>query len=201
VNGSLEAPHPNGAVHVNNDGPQHPWRRRLLLGGLIVFGLAWGYAIWYSVTRGSPEKLDDETVTQIASACNGAVEDLRALPDLPESPSAEQAVTLVRDEDAIFDAMVAEFRNAAEDNDAGDALRAWSDDWVLVIDARESFANDLESDGTARLEIPTVQEGGIRPVTDRMDEYARARGLDDCIAHNLQIETVDGARDYTKLED
>jgi hypothetical protein len=202
VTGSLEAPHPNGAVHSNDEGPQHPWRRRLLLAGLVVFGLAWGYAILYSVTRDSPEKLDEATRADVAAACASAETDLRALPDLDDSPGADEAVALVRSENEIFIAMVREIRADAESGgDAGAALAAWADDWQSMIDVRALFASDLESDGTARLEIPTVEEGGIRPITDRMDEYAEARGLDECIAHELQIEIVDGPRDYADPED
>ena len=202
MTGSLEAPHPNGSAQTADDPPSRPWRRRAFAAALVVVAIAWGYAIWYSVTRDSPEALDETARTAVASGCTDAVAALRALPDLSEDPIAEDAVELVRDENAVFASMVDEFRAVApDDSDAADALAKWADDWDAVIAARAAFANDLEADGTARLEIPAVEQGGVRPITDRMDEYSQARGLDDCIAVSLQIEVVDGPRIYPDQED
>ncbi|MGQ0824120.1 MAG: hypothetical protein ACT4OX_03635 [Actinomycetota bacterium] len=202
MTGSLEEPHPNGApTSATTSPPPNPLRRRLLLGALVVVALAWGYAIWFSVTRTPPENLSEDTRRAVGAACTDARQALRTLPDLAAEPTAGAAIALVRDENNVFEEMIIRFRDTAPaGGDAGEALEKWTDDWDAVVDARAAFADDLDADGEARLTLPAV-DGGVRPITDRMDEYAEARGLDACTPNALQVEVVDSAREYPDLED
>ena len=197
----LEAPHPNGAVKINQKPRRRTVWRRLGIALLIVVAAVWGYAIWYSVSRGSPEDLDDSARDAIASACADARSALVALPDLPDEPTAEQDVKLVGQENAILTSMVGRIEEIdTSGDDAAQALDKWVADWRRLIDARAAFATDLAADGTARLEVPAVSSGSVQPITDRMDEYANGRGLEDCRPEPLQAEVVDGPRDYTVEE-
>jgi hypothetical protein len=209
VNDQFEAPHPNGAVVVNDTDDGHradPRRRRRRRGIFVVVALlicaAWAYAIWFSVTRGSPEDLDDAATAEVSAACTSAHDQLAALPDFTPETTATENVQLVRQENAIFDTMIAtvdEVQPTA--TDAGAALDKWLDDWRSLVRARAAFADDLAGDGTARLRTPAVKSGGLQPITERMNGFAQQRGLDECQPDALQAEVVDGPRDYTTVED
>jgi hypothetical protein len=199
VTQQFEAPHPNGAVTVNERPKRRRLRRQILLGLVIVVGIAWGYAIWYSVTQRSPENLDDDAHTAVARACSTARRQLDALPDLPHGADASENVSLVRSENEIFTRMTDQIDAIHTDGgDAQKALAGWVGDWRKLIVARRDFADDLASDGTARLLIPTTSSGGP-PITRRMNQYASQRSLDVCSSTTLQAEVVDGPRDYSTI--
>ena len=197
----FEPPHSNGAVTINEP-PQRRRRipRHVIVALLLVVCAAWGYAIWYSVTRTSPEDLDDAARADIGAACTAALEELQALPVFDAETTAAEGVTLVAQENEIFSRMID--RAAAVDVDAGGdaevALESWTEDWRALVQARAEFADDLADDGSARLQTPSIRSGSVRPISDRMNEYALQRGLDDCSPDALQAEVVDGPRDYTQ---
>ena len=62
VSTDVEQPHPNGAVTVAEERKRPTWRRWLVLGVVVAIALLWTFAIWYSVTRESPEDLDDDAL-------------------------------------------------------------------------------------------------------------------------------------------
>jgi hypothetical protein len=203
----FEAPHPNGAVVVNEAPTPEQLRRRKIrrrvFGAIAVVVVAvWAYAIWFSVTKGSPEDLDDRARSAVRTACDEARTQLEALPDFTPASTAPEDVDLVRQENAVFDQMIATI-DAVEptDKDAAEALDKWLDDWRALIVARADFADDLADDGTARLRIPAVSTGGLEPITERMNGYANQRGLEPCRPDALQAEIVDGGRDYSTVED
>jgi hypothetical protein len=198
VNQVFEAPHPNGAVRVKEKPRRRRVRRQLLLAVAVVIGLAWGYAIWFSVTQKSPERLDRASRTAVANACTTARDELEALPDLTDRSTAADNVALVRNENDVLTRMTDRIDGVQpRGGDARAALQAWARDWRDLITARATFATDLAADGSARLRIPTVRRGSVKPISERMDEYATQRGLDGCRPQSLQVEVVDGPRDYT----
>ena len=73
MNDQFEAPHPNGAVVVNEPDPGDPRRRRrrrnIFIALAILIALVWAYAIWYSVTSDSPEDLDAAATSAVGAAC------------------------------------------------------------------------------------------------------------------------------------
>jgi hypothetical protein len=176
-------------------------RRQILVVVLVIVGLVWGYAIWHSVRSTSPENLDDAARRAIDEACTTAREALVALPDLAPDATAADDVSLVEQENDIFSTMIRQIdATKPEGGDAAAALDAWVADWRNLVMARADFAEDLADDGSARLRIPSVSGGGLRPITDRMDEYAVQQGLDRCRPEALQAEVVDIPRDYSDLE-
>jgi hypothetical protein len=198
VDQQFESPHPNGAVTVTEPPRRRRIPRPVLITVLVVVGAAWAYAIWYSVNRTSPEDLDDASNAAIGDACTGALSELRALPPLGEDASAAEGVALAEQENEIFTAMIEQFAAIRPDagDDAVDAYRAWIDDWRALLSARAQFADDLAADGSARLETPSISSGSVRPITDRMNEYASQRVLVNCEPDVLQAEVVDGPRAY-----
>jgi hypothetical protein len=202
VSTDVDQPHPNGAVTVAEERKRPTWRRWLVLGVVVAIALLWTFAIWYSVTRESPEDLDDDALVGLARSCETAESRLEALPDLPEEPTAAEVIALMDQEDEAFAAMVDDMgRITTSGDDAQGALDAWVQDWRDVLDARATFAADLEDDGTARFNLPTVTRGSLEPITERMEEYAAGRGLDQCTPLALQAEIVDVPRDYTLVSE
>jgi hypothetical protein len=202
VSDDFEAPHPNGAVVVGE--PESPeqrrarrTRRRIFLAIAVVVAIVWAYAIWFSVTQGSPEDLDEDARAAVAGVCAEALSELVALPDFTEASTAQDNVELVRRENAIFDAMVTDIDAVEPVNpDSADALDEWLEDWRDLVAARAEFADDLATDGTARLRTPAVSSGALEPVTERMNGYAIQRGVAMCQPDTLQAEMVDGPRNY-----
>ena len=79
------------------------------------------------------------------------------------------------------------------------ALVGWTTDWSRVIEARERFANDLDTNRTAEFVLPAST--GVKPVTGKMDDYVRENhpNLDACFTTALDAETVEGPRVYQKV--
>jgi hypothetical protein len=200
VNGSFEPPHPNGAVHRNEQVARRRRRRRnLVVAIVVVVAIAWGYALWFSVSRSSPELLSDKDHDAIASACDSARTKLEGI-DI--EPVGNTAVARIRDENEVLTQMVRDFDEVAPSkDDPRRALSGWTNDWTDVIAAREKFAADLEPDGSARFSVPTVRPGSLKPITDRMNDYADQQNLPTCSATALQADVVDRDRDYTLVEE
>lgn len=182
-------PHPNGSA-TRRRAPA--WRRRLLWGSLVVLAAVWGYAIWYSVNRPTPEPLDDTSHDRAVTACRATLGELRALaaPHDGEQDTSRAAV-----ENAVFERMVADLRRVRPtDPDGREAFDKWLDDWDALIAARKRYVTDHDDDGEdTRLRIPVADAA---PVTVRMDEYAELHGLGACTAQSLQAEVVTGKRLY-----
>ena len=174
VSTDVEQPHPNGAVTVVEERKRPTWRRwlgarcrRRGCTAVDVRDLVLGDA------RESPEDLDDDALDGLARSCETAKTRLEALPDLPEEPTAADVIALMDQEDEAFATMVDDMgRITTSGDDAQGALDAWVQDWRDVLDARATFAADLENDGTARFNLPTVTRGSLEPITERMNEYA-----------------------------
>jgi hypothetical protein len=197
VDQPFEPPHPNGGPKL----PEPPTRRRIwrwiATVGIAVVLVAWGIAIFFSLTAGSPEDLDDDALAALEAACDETLAALEAPPQLTQGASADENISRVEFENDVFTEMVDRVDAIAPDSgDAARALDAWLDDWRALIAARAAFAIDLADDGTARLRVPSVSSGSVRPISDRMNEYATARGLDQCTTDALQAENVDGVRAY-----
>ena len=123
VSTDVEQPHPNGAVTVVEERKRPTWRRWLVLGVVVAVALLWTFAIWYSVTRESPEDLDDDALDGLARSCETAKTRLEALPDLPEEPTAADVIALMDQEDEAFATMVDDMgRITTSGDDAQGAL-------------------------------------------------------------------------------
>ena len=199
MNQPFEPPHPNGAPPTP---PRRPRRRIwfwLGVTGAVLFLGFWAFAIWFSLTAGSPEDLDDASLAALGAACDEAFAALEDAPQFPEDGTADDNLARIEVEDAIFNEMLVAVDAIQPDSvDAARALDAWVNDWRALLEARAEFAADLADDGTARLRVPAVSAGSVRPISDRMNEYALARGLGQCGTDTLQAENVDGVRQYAR---
>jgi hypothetical protein len=175
-------------------------RRRLMLGGLILFAAAWTIAIIYSVTAGgrSPERLDDRDATIVANACTDAQRSLSALRQIGvrATPAAEAERIVAEDE--IFSKMVTELRAVHPTGKAPSAaLTGWLDDWQNLVDARNKYVDDLATKGNdAQFVEPATK--GIKPIADKMTDWTLEQGTrtDACNTGALQIEVLKGPRKY-----
>lgn len=200
------APHPNGAVHPSGITRARRIRRRVFLVGGILLVAVWIFAIVWSVTvtSHSPERLDANAASAVAAACNDTQAKLRALPN-PSPVLGADRVARIRAEDAQLRAMLRRFDAVTpRSKTPTEALRGWTADWGRVVDARERYAADLEaakSDPSKKVKfvLPAVQ--GVKPVTDKMDDFVRENhpDLDACFTEALQVERVEGARTYGKV--
>lgn len=171
-------------------------RIRIILVGLVLAGIAWAFAIFYSVTNNSPERLTDADREAVADACSDALEALRALPDLDlrKNTAHRDAVTLARNENDVFTTMVTRLRAIDAEGDPGVALEKWLDDWDTVIARRTEYVNELETTGNTRFASPL-------DIVLRIEAYAESRGLDDCAPAALQPDVIDQPRAYPAEDD
>ena len=176
---------------------RRPVRRLVLQGALVLFLLAWGYALWYSVARPEPEPLDERSRAEVQAACASTLDRLRALPALVSGAGPAEVAELLDEENRIFAAMLDALDAVRPTHDEGaEALAGWRSDWVVLLDARERHRTELRETGDrVDFRIPT-QPGESRPITVRMNEYARQKGLDACESERLQVEIVDTPRRY-----
>jgi hypothetical protein len=113
-------------------------------------------------------------------------------------------VARVRAENVPLRAMVAEFATVHPTSSTpAKAVEGWSTDWGHMIDARATYATALENaagtDTKVRLIYPAVN--AIKPVTNQMDNFVRENNprLDACFTEALQLEVVEGPREYKKV--
>jgi hypothetical protein len=85
-------------------------------------------------------------------------------------------------------------------------LQGWSKDWSRMIDARVTYADSLaalatSTDPNAKVQFIYPASNAITPVTTNMDNYVRESTprLDACFTAALQLEVVEGPRDYEKV--
>jgi hypothetical protein len=198
---TFDEPHPNGAATPPARDHGRVLRQRIAIVALAVIGAAWIFAIIWSVTKTdqSPERMDGATAAQVSAVCNQAQHKLQALP-LPFPRLGADRVNRIRRENAILSDMVSRFSGITPQKSAPrTALRGWSQDWNRVIAARAQYATDLETLHRARLIIPAT--GGIKPITDKMDDFVRENhpNLNACFTQALELDTVEGPREYKKV--
>jgi hypothetical protein len=199
VSDSFEAPHPNGAAKSPAGGrTRAPWEFIIL--ALFVALIAVGIILaWTLVGSHSPERLSTADAARISAACNEAQAQLKALPN-PSPVLGADRVARIRAEDAILRTMVSRIGDTLpRSKTPAVALRGWTTDWTNVIDARERYADDLVTKGRAKLVLPASQ--GVKPITQNMDDYVRENhpNLDACFTGALEVETVEGPREYRKV--
>ena len=197
---TIEPPHPNGAVTTSGITKARANRRRLVRIAFAVFVVAWIFALVYSVTEGgtSPERLDDATARAVESNCRAAQRALSRLPQLKANTTPAGTATRLEHEDEILSTMVKQQRALhPTHNTPAVALNGWLDDWQRLITARERFARDLRTKGTAARFIEPAYKG-VDPIADKMDTWTLEQGTrtNTCKTEALQAEVVNGPRTY-----
>jgi len=204
----FEPPHSNGAVHETKPGRAHaPWEFLILT--LFVMIVCIGIVLgWTFVGSKSPEKLDANSAAEVAAACDRAQATLKALPDPdPSRENGTKRAARVRAENVPLREMVAQIaavRPKTSTQLAG--LQGWTRDWTRMIDARDVYATSLEalarsSNPNAKVRFIYPASNAITPITSNMDDYVRESTprLNACFTAALQLEVVEGPRDYQKV--
>jgi hypothetical protein len=210
--GDFEPPSGNGAAHRSDAADQPdaerkhaPWEFLILslFVAIVCIGIILG---WTLVGSHSPERLDQTVATPLANACDNAQAALKALPN-PNPTTGADRVARIRAENQILGTMVRRFAEV----DAGSAtktqaLRGWSEDWSQTVAARDQYASKLEAtkdDPAKKVQfiLPTSKSGSLKPVTSNMDDYVRESHpyLDACFTDALQLDVVEGPREYKKV--
>jgi hypothetical protein len=197
--GAPEPPHPNGAVTTSGITKTRAIRRRVILGGAVVFVGLWAFALTYSVTAGgrSPERLDDPTARTVETACRDALHQLVAIPQLGDRPTFAQRAARLTSEDAIYTQMIDRLERLRPNKKTpAVALTAWLHDWQRMVTAREQYAHDLKANGKAA--VFKEPGNGIEAIPNKMNNWPLEQGTrtDTCNTGVLQIEQVDGPRAY-----
>lgn len=207
---AFEAPHSNGAVHHNDPEPpkrKHaPWEFLILI--LFVLLLCIGIILgWTLVGSKSPEKVDATSSAAVAAACDRAQAQLKALPDPDPRGNGTERSARVQAENTVLRDMVsriAAIHPKSSTQDAG--LQGWAKDWSRMIDARVTYADSLaalatSTDPNARVQFIYPASNAITPITTNMDNYVRESTprLNSCFTAALQLEVVEGPRDYQKV--
>ena len=200
----FEPPHSNGALHQSTPAKRThaPWEFIilslfvLLICILIIVG-------WTLVGSHSPEKLDPTSAADVSAACDHAVATLKALPN-PYPRLGADRVARVRAEDVALRTMVSEFATIhPKGKTPAAALAGWSGDWTRMIDARERYASDLAASARTGAQVRFIYPAvhAITPITQNMDDYVRESTprLNSCFTAVLQLEVVEGPRDYVKV--
>ena len=200
---AFEAPHSNGAAHHDKPRRTHaPWEFLILT--LFVLLLCVGIILgWTLVGSHSPEKLDATSAAAISNACDQAVAELKTLPaEYPKVGAAR--VARVRAENVFLRDMVQQIAAVhPASSTPATAVQKWSLDWTRMIDARARYADDLQhaasTGARVRLIYPAVN--AITPVTKQMDDFVRENHprLDACFTTALQLDIVEGQREYKKV--
>jgi len=199
----FEAPHANGAVHRAKPGRSHaPWEFIVLtlFVAILCIGIILG---WTLVGSHSPERLDRVSAAALSAACDRAQARLKALPN-PDPRLGADRVARVRAEDAVLRAMVEQFATVhPRAKTPATAVQGWSTDWGRMIDARSRYADDLAKSATTKAKVRFIYPAvnAITPITGHMDDFVRENTprLDACFTAALQIEVVEGPRDYEKV--
>jgi hypothetical protein len=200
---AFEAPHPNGAVHQSAPARKHaPWEFLILalLVAILCIGIILG---WTLVGSHSPERLDDASAATLSVACNQAQTALKALPN-PNPVLGADRVARVRAENVVLNNMLEQFATVHPTaKTPAAAVQGWTADWGRMVAARGVYADELAhaagTDTKVRLIYPATN--AIKPVTNQMDDFVRENHprLDACFTEGLQLEVVEGPRDYQKV--
>lgn len=197
---TLEPPHPNGAVTTSGITKTRATRRRIVRIAFAIFVVAWIIALIYSVTAGgtSPERLDGAAARAVETNCRVAQTALSHLPQLRANPTPAASAARLDHEDAILSAMVKKQSALQPTHHTPTvALKGWLDDWQRMITARNLYARDLRTKGTAaRFTEPAFK--GVDPIADKMNNWLLEQGTrtDACNTDALQAEVVNGPRTY-----
>jgi len=201
---TFERPHRNGSAHPPEPPPRKhaPWEFMILslLVAILCIGIILG---WTLVGSKSPERLDDASAVALSTACTKAQTALKALPN-PYPVQGADRVARVRAENVVLNTMLEQFAavHPTGSTPAG-AVKGWTTDWEHMVSARAVYADDLEhaagTDTKVRLIYPA--KNAIKPVTNLMDDFVRENHprLDACFTEGLQLEVVEGQRDYKKV--
>jgi hypothetical protein len=200
VSDNLEPPHPNGAgKHSTSRRGRAPWEFIILMLFVALIGIGIILA-WTLVGSHSPERLSAADGVRISTACNDAQARLKGLPN-PSPITGPDRVARIRAENSILRAMVTQIAQVRPTpGTPASALHGWTTDWSNVIDARDRYATDLVTKGSAQFVLP-ASSGGVKPITQNMDDYVRENhpNLDACFTEALQLEVTEGPREYKKV--
>ncbi len=207
---TFEGPHSNGAVHYDPEPRSKrkhaPWEFIILT--LFVLILCIGIILgWTLVGSKSPEKVDTTSAAAVSAACDQAQTKLKDLPDPDPRGNGTERATRIRAENVLLRAMVAQIVTVHPKSSTQAAgLAGWTKDWARMIDARVTYADSLaalatSTDPNARVQFIYPASNAITPITTNMDDYVRESTprLNSCFTQALQLEVVEGPRDYQKV--
>src|SRR5262249_54603490 len=111
VTGSADVAATNGSLVTSTRAKMRSRRRRVMVAGVLLFGIAWAIAITYSVTAGgrSPERLTDAEAHEVDTVCLDAQHALARLPQVGAHASPADRADRVDHENAILSSMIGPF--------------------------------------------------------------------------------------------
>lgn len=131
----------------------------------VVLSL-WG--LWVYANHDRTAWIDDPVVAEAAEeACARMHSDLEDVPVEDDAPVAQQAAE-IRIQNVVVLRLVEDVRDLGDRRLSRDMpSQLWLEDWESLVQARETYADDLVARGSPELVIPASD--GV-PITERMEE-------------------------------
>jgi hypothetical protein len=148
---------------------------------VIVVGivLMWIYIFSGAAEQESPSVLKDAGYApQAEELCAEARVRIDTLTPARQASSPEERAATLTEANAIVATMVTDLRALGDGVETdGELLRQWFEDWDLYLEARIGQAEALAAGEDRRFAVAAI---GGRPVTIRMDEFARQNDMRSC---------------------
>jgi hypothetical protein len=171
-----------------------PARRGSPVGRVVVIVLIvaiaafWLYAFLWP--REAKDKIPDGAWTEQAElVCQRWQDEVNALPPAndfldvePREEALRQRADVGEQATAYLRSMVAELQTlpAPTDADSADKLELWFADWDAYLEARDVHVAEWRAGQDVRFREPPVREGGLSPISLRMDAFAGTNGMPTC---------------------
>lgn len=189
---SLESP--DGAVAPSSPDPAvtpgSPKRwstgRFVIVGVVVGLVAMWGYVLFLAFGPGRQppiDRLDDPAFAQAAEdRCAEAVAATEELPPANEPDTAAERAQIVSQANGILAVMLEdldELATLAPEGGQRQRVSEWLADWGILLADRQSYAEALRTDPSARLLVSEKGDTG-RHITGWIDEFAAANRMPSC---------------------
>lgn len=155
--------------------------RVLAIAVVVLIVALWSYALFWPHTTTIPGTLSDPAFAEQAqSVCAATAAELATLPPAYVTPTPAERADVVARSDVMLSSMLdrlAAIEPPADTKD-GAMVAEWLADWRTYVGDRESYANALRSDASARF---YVSKKDRRQVSEPIDFFATANKMYDCV--------------------
>lgn len=193
--GSPDPKRPDGEPEAEHPrtGDDRPARRRLAFGAAGVFTVAmtamWLWMLFIYDPGLLIDELPDRTfATEAEQICAAANDKIFDLPPAEAADDPIERADVIDTANATLSTMLAELAplapakppkadEASEEWLAAEAVEEWLDDWATHLGDRQSYADDLRTDPTARF---TETPKGSKQVSRAIDSFAQVNRMPSC---------------------
>jgi hypothetical protein len=163
-------------------------RRRRLIGPtaavimcVLIIGM-WVVVYWWGAVQKPADKLDNSTFGQQAEPiCRTTTAQLNALPKAFQTPTnTGRAAVVAQTNDDLREMLTRLAAIAPTTGTDGRIVHEWLHDYSTYVGNREDYVRRLRTDPDARFYESQKDPG--EQITDPVDSFATANGMNDCVA-------------------